>query len=298
EAVSVRPDFADGMNRLAQAYNRLGLRNQAIATIQRAIELEPFNPAHIATFGWLQLDQNYPDSAVRLFTQAVEIDHAHPSAQRGHAEIARRDGQYDVALEHLKIAIDDPRLGALTRLDLETFAGEIQEEQVAHQALQARFEDGTATESDHGEMAAIMARRARWPQAVTLQRQAGDSASSQERLAYMLFEAQEYLESRKLYTQLAAESDRADLFVNEGVCAAVVGDDPGAVTAFRNALQRNPDLSAAQLYLANALLRLGKIDSASVAYDAFLADNRTGESAERVRRILKQIAPSAEGETP
>lgn len=294
EAISVRPDFADGMNRLSLAYNRLGLSNQAIATIQRAIELEPFDPGHISTFGWLQLDQNYPDSAAELFTKAIEIDSAHPDARKGQAEIARRDGRYDDAIQFLQVAIDDRRLGALTRLELEKFATEIGEEQVEHLALQQRFESGEATPEDHGALAQIMARRSRWSEAAELQRGAGATAAARERLAFMLFESEQFIEARELYTQLSGEIDEASHFHNEGVCAAAVGDDRGAAAAFRHALERDPELSKAQLFLGNALLRLGQTAPATEAYAAFLAVNQRGEAAERVRRILKQIAPQAE----
>ena len=57
EAVSVRPDFAAGLNRLALAYGRLGLANEAVASVRKAEQLEPHNPEHPATLGLLQLDE-------------------------------------------------------------------------------------------------------------------------------------------------------------------------------------------------------------------------------------------------
>ena len=35
------------------AYGRLGLHNEGVATIQEAIELEPLNPVHLITLGWI-----------------------------------------------------------------------------------------------------------------------------------------------------------------------------------------------------------------------------------------------------
>ena len=49
----------------------------------------------------------------------------------------------------------------------------------------------------------------------------------------------------------------------------------------------------AQLYLGNALLRLGQRAEAIEAYRQFLGVGEDGEAAERIRRILKQIAPQA-----
>jgi len=46
----------NSLNRLASAYGRLGLYNEAVATINRAIELEPKVAEHRATLGQIQLE--------------------------------------------------------------------------------------------------------------------------------------------------------------------------------------------------------------------------------------------------
>ena len=58
-AVSVSPVvFVRLMDGLAVAYGRLGMHHEAVATVRKAVELEPSNPYHLETLGWLQLDQS------------------------------------------------------------------------------------------------------------------------------------------------------------------------------------------------------------------------------------------------
>ena len=72
EATAVRPDFAEGLNRLALAYGRLGLDNQAVATIRKAMELEPnqaSHPATLVTFG----DVNSDHARLALIGLAISL---------------------------------------------------------------------------------------------------------------------------------------------------------------------------------------------------------------------------------
>ena len=71
----------------------------------------------------------------------------------------------------------------------------------------------------------------------------------------------------------------------------MLGDDGAAVDMYRRALDIDPGNRTATLFLANALLRLGNHDEAVESYTSFLQNAERGEWAERVRRILEQIAP-------
>ena len=108
----MRPDYAPGLNRLALAYGRLGLHNEAVATIQRAIEIQPNDAAHPATLGELQLNQGLILAAEESFLEALALDDGLPDARRGLAEVARRRGLYDVALGQIDLALTDPRMDA------------------------------------------------------------------------------------------------------------------------------------------------------------------------------------------
>jgi tetratricopeptide (TPR) repeat protein len=270
EAVSVRPDFAPGLNRLARAYGRLGL-------------------------GWLQLQEGLVDTAEEWFNTALALDASLPMARTGLAEVDRRRGHYDDALEELDTALADDRVDATWTRRLQKFRDEIVEEQAHVAALEQKVETAEALPGDFAELAEVYARRGLWNEAVELQRLAGEEPVTRELLAYMLFQAERFREAHEIYTELADAVQSVQLEVNEGISVARLGNDRAAVAAFNRALALDPEQAEARLYLGNALLRLGEREEAARAYRAFLSRVSTGESAERLRRILEQMAPD---ETP
>jgi tetratricopeptide (TPR) repeat protein len=291
EAVQVRPDFAAGLNRLSLAYGRLGLINEAIATIQKALEIEPHNAEHPATLGQLALEQGSLSAAENAFRNSLELDEAQPHGLYGLAEVARRRGQYELSLERVDVALGDPRLDAILAGRFRTYRAEVLEEKENFERLEALV-DTCEAESDHySELALIYADRRLWEHASELQRQVDPSPEQRERLAFMLFRANRFREAHEIYSELLTETASATAAVNDGVTLAMLGDDDAAVAMYRKALDLDPDNRTATLFLANALLRLGHHDEAVESYSIFLKDAERGEWAERVRRMLEQIAP-------
>ncbi len=296
EAVSVRPDFADGLNRLAQAYGKLGLETLAIGTVQTARELEPNDPSHASTLGWLYLGQGLNNHAENWFLAGLELDRAHPESRRGLAEVARRRGQYELALSQIDGALADERLEALERKKLQQYRDGIGEELDRLNTLEALRENGEANPDDYAQLGLIYAARADWDGAVDALESAEGSALRDERLGYVLFRAGRFREALEVYERIDT-SDRVDLAINRGVCAARLGHDAKAVEAYRRAIELEPDNRTAKLYLGNSYLRLGLRDEAVEAYKSFLTHGTRGEAAERVRRILAQIAPGTVAES-
>jgi tetratricopeptide (TPR) repeat protein len=298
EAVSIRPDFAQGLNRLAQAYGRLGLENEAVAAIRKAIELEPLDASHHATLGWLELLVGFPDTAEEWFVRSLELDPALPLGHAGLAEVARRRGEYQSALQTLDVALADLRLDARTRKKLEEFREEVAKEQIEMKAMYDRIQSGEASPTDYATLAELYAGRAEWGEAVELQRHAGPDAEQRTRLAYMLFQNHAYREAHTVYSELARARRSPELELNSGVCLALLGNDQGAVEAYQRTLELQPDNTLARLYLGNALLRMGQVDPAVEEYSIFLSRHSEGENAERVRRILAVLAPEAVPQAP
>ena len=296
EAVSVRPDFAGGLNRLAQAYGKLGLDTLAIGTIQTARELEPNDPSHAATLGWLYLGQGLTNNAENWFLAGLELDRAHPESRRGLAEVARRRGHYELALNQVDSALADPRLEALERRKLQAYRDTIGEELERLTALETTRNAGDANPDDYAQLGMIYAARTDWSAAIQALEFAAGSELRDERLGYVLFRAGRFREALEVYERIDT-SDRVDLAINRGVCAARLGHDLKAVAAYRRAIELEPGHRTAQLYLANSHLRLGQREQAVEAYKAFLEHSTRGEAAERVRRILRQIAPGAVAES-
>ncbi len=290
EAVRIRPDFAAGMNRLALAYGRLGMSGEAVATIHAAIGLEPASAAHRATLGVLELARGLVNGAERSFRAALEREPGMPEARLGLAEVARLRGEYARAIEELDGALAAEHLDPRTERRLIDFRAAIVAEQERVAGLEARAAGGEATAADLDGLVEVYAGRGRWQDAADLQARAGESPERRERLAYLLFRAGRFRDALLHYGDLGRGGDLA-LVLNTGVTLAKLGDDPGALAVYDRILEDRPDHRLARLYRANALLRLGRRPEAAAAYRAFLDQDERGEAAERVRRILKQIAP-------
>jgi tetratricopeptide (TPR) repeat protein len=293
EAVQVRPDFAAGLNRLSLAYGRLGLINEAIATIQKALEIEPHNAEHPATLGQLALEQGSLSAAESAFRKSLALDEAQPHGLYGLAEVARRRGHYELSLERVDAALSDPRLDAILAGRFKTYRAEVVEEKESFERLESLVDTGEAESDHYSELALIYADRRMWTRASELQAQVDPTPEQRERLAFMLFRANRFREAHQIYVDLLAETGTATAAVNDGVTLAMLGDDGAAVEMYRRALDIDPANRTATLFLANALLRQGHHDEAVEAYKTFLQGAERGEWAERVRRILAQIAPDA-----
>jgi len=292
EAVSVRPDFGAGLNRLAQAYGKLGLDTLAIGTIHTARELEPNNPSHASTLGWLYIGQGLVATSENWFLAGLELDRGYPEARRGLAEVARRRGQYDLALSQMDTALADTRLEALERKRLQEYRDTLGTEFDRMTELETLRDAGDAHPDDIAQLAMIYAARGDWNGAVLALENAQGAENRDERLGYALFRAGRYRDALNVY-DAAADDGSVDHAINRGVCAARLGHDLKAVEAYEHALELEPKHRNATLYLGNALLRLGRRDEAVETYKAFLEQGTRGEAAERVRRILGQVAPGA-----
>jgi len=303
EAVAIRPDHADGLNRLAVAYGRLGMFNEAVATVERAIELAPGDPEHPATLGALQVDLGLLARARDSFARSLALDPAQPTALRGLAEIARREGRYDDALAHLDLALADARLRARVRADLLGDRDRIVAERDRFAALAEAESDDDADPRALRELADVYAGRGADDRAADLLLRAGvEDPTDLERLAYLLLRAERNREALDTYDRLlAGGAPRAEWRLNRGVALAGLGLDEPAIAAYSDALavSRDPALSRrAGLYRANALLRTGRTAEAVEDYVAFLESAPDDEVSERVRRILVAIAPDRVPEAP
>jgi tetratricopeptide (TPR) repeat protein len=291
EAVSVRPDFGPGLDRLAAAYGRLGFSNEAVATIRKAIELEPNDPQHRVTLGEVLLGMGVVAGAEASFQAAIAIDPALPEARAGLAEIARRRGDYDAALAQIDTALADARLDRRSREGLTKQRAAIATERDSAAALEAAIASGTASAADRASLAALEAAKGHFDRAAELLAATNPEGPDRERLAFYLFRAGRFRPAHGVYAELAQAQKRADLEVNDGASLARLGDDTKAKEAFERALAIDPAQPLAKLYLGNALLRLGDTAGAAATYQAFLTEFPSGASAEQVRRVLAELTP-------
>jgi len=290
EAVTIRPDYAPGLNRLALAYGRLGMSGEAVATIHDAIDLEPANAIHRTTLGLLQLEQGLVDGAEASCMRALELEPGMPEARFGLAEVARRRGNYVLALAEVDLALAADYVDPLNERRLIEFREVVAQEQDSVGHLRALVAAGRATSEDMTALAEVYAGRGEWARAAMLQGWASDTPDRLERLAYLLFRTGRFRDAHDLYEEMAGDGATSQM-LNTGVTLVRLGDDPAALAAFDRILTTEPEHRLARLYRGNALLRLGRMADAAETYRAFLEQDHRGEAAERVRRIMKQIAP-------
>jgi thioredoxin-like negative regulator of GroEL len=124
-----------------------------------------------------------------------------------------------------------------------------------------------------------------------MQRRAPASPNGDEWLAFLLFQDGKYREAHGIYSRLAESEGRIELQLNAGIALALLGNDGAAAREYDAVLQSDPGHARARLYLANAQLRMGRLESAAKNYRTYLDAGGASEPTERVRRILMQIAP-------
>jgi tetratricopeptide (TPR) repeat protein len=167
----------------------------------------------------------------------------------------------------------------------------VEAEELRVAELESRVAADQATDEDYSDLADILARRGRWGEAAEMVRRAPPSPDNDEWLAFLLFQDGGYREAHAIYSRLAEKQGRVDMQLNAAVSLALLGNDSAAARTYDDILAADPDHNMARLYLANAQLRMGQLDSAAQNYRAYFDADGPSEQAERVRRILKQIAP-------
>ncbi len=213
------------------------------------------------------------------------------AARLGLAEVARRRGDYTQALEELDFARIESGLDAATAKQLKQRREAVVRERRRLLQLYSLVASGYASHEHYAELADLFARRSQWGLAAKMQRWAPPSPEHEEWLAYLLFRDGRYRDAYRIYARLAENENRSVLQLNAGIALASLGNDPAAVEAYDRVLQADPAHRLARLYLANAQLRMGSVESAAKNYRTFLDSGGASQPAERVRRILEQIAP-------
>ena len=119
---------------------------------------------------------------------------------------------------------------------------------------------------------------------------ADPTPAARRRLAFLYLQVGRFTDALPIYQEIASAPD-ADpgSLVNLGLTKASLGDDPGAIDAYRGALALDPSILQARLDLGVALYRSGDESGAKEALAAYLAAAGKGESAERVRKFLTAL---------
>jgi tetratricopeptide (TPR) repeat protein len=116
------------------------------------------------------------------------------------------------------------------------------------------------------------------------------SPESQRRLAYLYLQVGRYHDALPVYERILTGPDAdAGSMVNMGLAKSALGDDKGAIAAYRRALAVDPKLLEARLDLGIALYRTGDEAGSRETLAAYLLAAPKGESTERVRKFLTAL---------
>jgi tetratricopeptide (TPR) repeat protein len=288
-ALSLRPDLAEGLNRLGLVDARLGLYDEAIAAIGKAIA----NPTHLVSLGKAQLLFVRPTAAAESFRKALVLDPDYFEAYSGLAEAQSKLGDYPGALKAIDDALSREIIDRETKILYQQKRATIARERDETAALRGRVDTGDADNVVLARLAALEIGAGRYEAALPWQESLAakdPSGPVLRRLAFLYLQLGRYREALPLYEKaLAAGSGDAASWVNLGLARAALGDDPGAIEAYRRALEIDPKLLEANLNLGIALFRTGDENGSRDALARYLASAPKGESSERVRRFLTSI---------
>jgi superkiller protein 3 len=312
KAIAMKPDFSQAYVRLGVALSRQGRYDDAIAAARKSQTLAPRDPEPLLAMARIDLEMQNLKRARRSVDQALAIDPQHVYAHIMMAELARADGDLPRAvsfLEHrLESPIDEPRWKRdlqnrlkQTRADVKTLEGlqaaaaAAPTDPAAMVAL-ARF---WAMQRDHRQAADLFLAAAAHvevaPEAASSAPDGADTWRFEAGLEHLA--ARRYAEAIDLFAALAKTPPdhplRKDALFNLGVARAGAGLDDAAAATFRDYVTTAPDDPQGQLYLGNALLRLGKRPEAQAAYAAYLERAAKGPEADQVRKLVESLSAAA-----
>jgi tetratricopeptide (TPR) repeat protein len=302
-ALKLRSEYPQALDGIARTYEAQAEDDRAISFYNRAIA---------SNKGYAEAYTHLGDLYLRIGRLEEAVLRARPQSSRSGPQPARapeRGGRDDPQGDRDRAGVGraprhtrpDPAGsrtpggsgGLVSRSDRPRSRPAFRAERDEGARLEAAIAEARATPGEMRALASIYAGRRLWVRAAELEAESRPEGAERERLAYYAFRAGRFRASHDLYSDLARSGGRADLEVNAGVALSQLGENVGAAAAFRRALSVDPSSGRASLYLGNALLRLGRKDEAVASYKAFLEGESGGELAERVRRILTEIAPEA-----
>jgi tetratricopeptide (TPR) repeat protein len=328
KAIAMKPDFSQAYVRLGVALSRQGRFDDAIAAARKSQTLAPRDPEPLLALAKIDLEMQNLKRARKSVDQALAIDPEHVYAHIMLADLSRASGDLPGAqsiLEHrLERPIDEPRWKRDIQNRLKQARADVKTLEGLQAAATAAPGDPAATvalarfwavQRDHLKAADLFleaAARADAPNsaspappaqadAATLPKEissapaGGDAWRFEAGLEQLA--ARRYAGAIDLFQALSKTPPdnpvHKDALFNLGVARAGAGLDDAALATFHDYVALAPDDPQGQLYLGNALLRLGKRPEAQAAYAAYLEHASRGPDADQVRKLVESLSAAA-----
>ncbi len=290
EAVAIRPDFAEGLNRLGTAFARMKLYDKAMITIKKAIELSPREAIHYQALGEIFLELRQLQQATSSFEKALSLDGSLIDAFIGLAEVQRLKGNYEAAREMLERAKRERFVDSQLLAKIEDLMNAYESEHNLLMKLLQDLDEGTIDTGKMRELARLFASKGDYISAASIiSRMPGlaERRELMEEYGFYLLKSGQYGKGGKVLEEIITKFG-ADptIFINIGIAYSEIGNYEEAASSFQKALASQPDNLTAILYLANAQLRMGKLNEAEKYYLQYIGKGGTGPDAERVKEIV------------
>ncbi len=300
KAIRVRPDFAAAYNRLGAAYAYQRLGNEAIAALRHAETLEPGNPWHAVTIGRIFLRLDNLVQAERELARAHEKDPDYLEAYLVRADLLRRLGRFDEAIQILDEGIGRGVDDAMTMVQLREKRADLVEEMDRFSAITARMEvtpeqvdaralvDMAGMQGRIGDHAAALES---YKQALVIEPALASDPAVLERLGYSALRCEMFADASEALQSLShITPDDASTFINLGLAHMGLGETEAAETALRRAAELKPGDHVPHIYLGNMFVRHGRNDKAIESFRAALSLlPEEGEVRKRVQKLLEEL---------
>jgi len=310
KAITVKPDFSQAYTRLGVALSRLGRFDDAIAASRKSFQLAPRDPEpHIALARIaIELQTLARAQASLDAARALDPDNIYIALVGADLLRARADPGAAAALldDRLSRPLDEPRLKRAVVESLEKARRESESLATLTAAVAGAPDDPNSRAALARLYSALRAHQRAaegYIAAAALAAGAGlrppvDASVPLDPVALRFDAGLAFLSARRFADAIATldgvaqsapdENVRLDALFDSGVARARAGLD--AAAAFRDYLARRPADAEAHLYLGNALLRQGHRDEARLEYAAYLEKADPGPEADRVRRLVADLA--------
>ncbi len=322
------PGIEDAWAMLARAQTDLGRTDEAIATLERAMEEIPEAPSLRLQAAALLFSQRRFAEAGAL--AAASVDHDPAAAHSLLAQAAVAEGELDEAERRARLAVEagPDRLGPWVALaEVLAATGRVDEavttllevvrdptrppdirlgaaEQLLRQGRGEPAAEALADLESAGDPAAltfvarVAAGRQEWQRARDLLQRVleirPDAARAAVDLGLISMAEQRPEEARQyLEAGLATDPTLADGWNALGVIRAEEGDVEGAVEAWRKAIAAEPRMVTVHYNLAMALARSGRFGEAAAHMESFAA-SREGPERQRILSMAADLRRRAE----
>lgn len=295
-----------GHNNLGVLFNEAGRVDEASGHFERAIEINPDNPAAYVGLVDSRVRQGRLDEAAAFLAKALELDPSLAGTHFWMGVVADRKNQFDEALRHYRRALELKPDLADAHNNIAVILEHRGELDAALAHYQKALEGFTAPQKQsrkaliHYNLAALLESRGQIDEALEHYRRAvvlkPEYGEAHLNLANLLFARRQNTAAARHYEQAVLRlPSNPQARYNYGVALSNLNRLDEAAQQFAEALRIKPDYIEARFGLARLAEVRGRLDEALTAYEAIIKDY-PDHAAAMARIAALRIGQATEGQ--